>query len=142
MEIQSGAQFARLVLAAFDAMVDKVRAELEAAGHPGLTVASEFAMQAIDHGADSAAALARAVGVSRQAAAKTITSLEALGYIERRSDAEDGRRKRLAVTERGRTAIDVGAAAFDAIYREWRASEGADDAATVVRGLRRLSERG
>ena len=53
------------------------------AGHAGLTVGNEFAMQAIDEGADNAAALARHLGVTRQAAAKTILTLEGLGYVAR-----------------------------------------------------------
>ncbi|WP_129337053.1 MarR family winged helix-turn-helix transcriptional regulator [Cellulomonas endophytica] len=139
MEPLDGAQFARLLLGAFDAMVDEVRTELEAAGHPGLTVANEMAVQAIGDGVDNAAALARAVGVSRQAAAKTITHLEALGYVERRADSADGRRKRLTVTRQGIDATAVGAAAFQTIYRRWQADVGADHAASVVRALHRLA---
>ncbi len=137
MEIASGAQFARLVLSVFDAMVDEVRDALAAQGHPDLTVANELAMQAIDGGADSAASLARATGVSRQAAAKTISSLEALGYVTRGADAADGRRKSLSITPSGRDAVAIGAAAFDAVYERWRAAD-PDAAAVTAAALRRL----
>ncbi|WP_433796653.1 MarR family transcriptional regulator [Actinoplanes sp. CA-252034] len=139
MEDLTGARFARLLLGAFDAMAAEVRAELTRAGHPGLTVANELAMQAIDAGADSASDLGRAIGVSRQAAAKTIASLEALGYVARAADAADGRRKQLAVTDLGREAVAVGAAAFDAIYERWKATQGAERVATVVKALDALA---
>lgn len=124
MGVDSGAQFAQLLVRAFDAMAHEVLGELATAGHPGLTVAAELAMQAIDNGASSAASLARATGVSRQAAAKTIRALEGLGYVMREADPEDARRKHLTVTPRGRSAIDLGAAAFDRIFVGWQQRTG------------------
>ncbi len=137
----NGAQFARLLLRAFDSMVEDVRADLSRAGHPGLTVANEFAIQAIDEGAVSAADLARVLGVSRQAAAKTIHALEGLSYVTRTSDGEDARRKHLVVTDHGHEAIAIGAAAFDDVYRRWCCAVGPDEAATVEEALRTLTDR-
>ena len=78
-----GAELARLLLAAYEGAVDEVVSELSRAGHPGVTATLEFALVAIEAGARDASALGRAVGVSKQAAAKTITTLEQLGYVER-----------------------------------------------------------
>ena len=72
-------------------------------------------MEAIDDGAQSASELARTLGVSRQAAAKTIAALEELHYLERKDDPEDARRKRLTVTARGNEMINIGARTFDAM---------------------------
>ena len=141
MEKITGAQFAMLLYGAFDAMASEVHTELARAGHPHLSVSNEFAMRAIDDGADSAADLARALGVTRQAAAKTIISLENLDYVGRISDDADARRKRLVVTDHGREAVAVGAQAFDAIYTKWRGAAGEDKAALVVDGLRALNPR-
>ncbi|MGG7463283.1 MarR family winged helix-turn-helix transcriptional regulator [Plantibacter sp. YIM 135347] len=141
MENISGAQFARLLLGAFDSLVDEVLAELARAGHPELSVANEFAMQAIDAGAASASSLARALGVTRQAAAKTIHALEKLDYVGRTSDETDARRKALVLTERGREAIAIGAAAFDVAYREWCSVVGEDRASIVAEALRAIGLR-
>ncbi len=122
---------------AFDAMVDEVLVDLEAAGHPGLTVANELAMQAIQSGASSAASLARETGVSRQAAAKTIALLESLGYVTREVDPLDARRKALQVTPRGQDAISIGAAAFDRVFRRWR-DEDEDAAEVAIAALQRI----
>jgi DNA-binding MarR family transcriptional regulator len=134
----TGAQFAMLLYGAFDAMASEVHTELARAGHPHLSVSNEFAMREIDDGADSAADLARALGVTRQAAAKTIISLENLDYVGRISDDADARRKRLVVTDHGREAVAIGAQAFDAIYTRWRETAGENDAALVVNALRTL----
>lgn len=120
MDVNSGAQFAQLLMRAFEVMVVEVRESLVAAGHPGLTVANEMAMQAIDSGASDAASLARETGVSRQAAAKTISALESLGYVTRNADPVDARRKALQVTAEGRGAISVGAAAFENFFQRWQ----------------------
>ena len=81
-------------------------------------------MQAVDAGATNAAALARSLGVTRQAAAKTVGALEDLGYVVRGSDAADGRRKGLHLTDAGRHAISIGSASFDRIRDRWTESVG------------------
>ncbi|WP_460775800.1 MarR family winged helix-turn-helix transcriptional regulator [Microbacterium sp. GXF7504] len=138
----TGARFAQLLYRSFEAMVDGVRQDLAREGHAGLTVANEFAMQAIDAGAANAAELARALGVTRQAAAKTIAALESMGYVTRTADPDDARRKRLVVTDRGHAAIAIGAQGFDAIYREWRDAVGPARADAVIAALETLRERG
>ena len=112
-----GAALAKSLLDAFTAMVDEVVAELERQGHPGVTATHAFALQAIEAGAQSASTLARQLGVSRQAAAKSIAALEELGYLDRHDDAVDARRKMLVVTARGREMIAIGATAFDDLRR-------------------------
>jgi DNA-binding MarR family transcriptional regulator len=114
-----GAELALLLLAGFEAMVDEVVAGLEEHGHPGVTAMHEFALRAIDTGADTASELGRRLSVSKQAAAKTIAVLETLGYVERKPDASDGRQKRLEVTPHGREMVAIGAELFDDVRRRW-----------------------
>jgi DNA-binding MarR family transcriptional regulator len=137
METSSGAQLATQLLRAFEAMSAEVTAELADRGHPGATPALHFAMQAIEAGASDASALGRALGMTRQAAAKAIRTLEQLGYVERGVDEDDARRRPLLVTERGRSWTALGAAAFERIRGRLEASEGPD----AVRDLGRLLER-
>lgn len=130
MDTSPGAQLAKLLLSTFTAMVDGVVAELEREGHPGVTATHAFALEAIDDGAQSASDLARTLGVSRQAAAKTIAALEEFHYLDREDDPEDARRKRLTVTARGNEMIGIGARTFDAMR---------DQAAERV-GVRKLED--
>jgi DNA-binding MarR family transcriptional regulator len=138
MEKSRGAQLALLLLGGFQAMVDEVVAELERRGHPGVTATHEFALRAIDEGAHSAANLGRTLGVSRQAAAKSIIALEDLGYVERRSDPLDARRKRLVVTSRGYEMAEIGGAVFDDLRARWMARLGQHELEALESGLAAL----
>lgn len=139
MHRSPGAELARLLLDGFNAMVDEVVLELERRGHPGVTPTHEFALQAIDAGAQSASALGRSLGVSKQAAAKTIAALEDLGYLERRDDPADARLKTLIVTPRGHEMMRIGATAFDELRQRLAAQVGPDRLQTLENTLRALT---
>ncbi len=139
MERSRGAHLATLLLTGFEAMVADVVADLAARGHPGVTATHEFALRAIGEGAQSASELGRRLGVTKQAAAKTISSLEELGYVERRTDPGDARRKPLTVTDRGREMVTVGARAFDRLRDALEAEVGADRLAVTESVLERLA---
>lgn len=126
-----GAALAQLLLAAFEAMVRSVEHDLARKGHAGFTAANEFALRAIHEGAGNAAELARQLGVSRQAAAKSIVALEQLGYVERRDDPTDARRKLLQVTRRGYEAHKLGAKLFEELRQQWAKTLGADRLAAL-----------
>jgi DNA-binding MarR family transcriptional regulator len=115
-----------LLLAGFHSMVDEVLPGLERRGHAGVRPVHEFALRAIDEGARTASELGRSLGVSKQAAAKTIAALEQLGYVDRERDSADARRKPLRVTPRGREMVRLGAALFDEVRERWAARIGAE----------------
>jgi DNA-binding MarR family transcriptional regulator len=133
-----GALLASELLRAFDAMTTEVLRELAEHGHPGATSTHHYAMEAIDRGATDASALGRELGVSRQAAAKTIRSLEQLGYVNRGADEHDARRRPLEVTARGREMTALGAAAYEQIRLRLEASEGAQRLETLEHVLRSI----
>ena len=126
MASSSGAELALLLLGGFHTMVDDVVAELERRGHAGVRPVHEFALRAIDEGAQTASELGRRLAVSKQAAAKTIAALEALGYVVREADPADARRKPLRVTPRGREMVEIGAALFDDVRARWASQIGAE----------------
>jgi len=139
MDTSPGAALARLLLAGFTTLVDEVIAELEHQGHPGVTATHEFALQAIDGGSQSASELGRNLGVSKQAAAKTIAALEELHYLDREDDPEDARRKRLIVTARGHEMMTIGAHAFDALRTRLADEVGAHELESLERVLGTLT---
>ncbi|SDF38647.1 MarR family winged helix-turn-helix transcriptional regulator [Pseudonocardia oroxyli] len=87
-----------------------------------------FALQAVGTGC-TAADLGRALGVSKQAAAKTIAGLEAAGYVERSADPGDARRVVVRPTAHGRDLLARSAAIFDALRAEWANRLGEDTSA-------------
>ncbi|WP_394686086.1 MarR family winged helix-turn-helix transcriptional regulator [uncultured Microbacterium sp.] len=140
MSSTAGAELAALLLVAYEGAVNEVVAELALAGHPGVTATLEFALVAINAGAQDASALGRALGVTKQAASKTIGALEQLGYVTRVSDTSDARRKHLEVTAHGEAMMTLGAAAFERIRQRWVDRVGIDAVTGAEAALRQLTD--
>ena len=138
MARSQGAELALLLLGGFEAMVDEVVAGLAEHGHPGVRPVHEFALAAIDAGAGTASELGRRLGVSKQAAAKTIAALQQMGYVEREEDPEDGRRQLVQVTDRGHEMVAIGGALFDDVRGRWADQVGVRVLAAVERHLGQL----
>ena len=115
----SGPELARLLLAGFETLVDETQQELSRRGHADHRSVHHFALRAVAAGADTVSDLGEALNVSRQAAAKTAATLEQRGYLERRFDPADGRRRPLAVTERGHDLLVQGGAIMQELRSEW-----------------------
>jgi DNA-binding MarR family transcriptional regulator len=137
----SGADLALLLLGGFHTMVDEVTAELAKRGHEGVRPAHEFALRAVDAGADTASELGRRLSVTKQAAAQTIAALEQFGYVAREPDPGDARRKRVRVTARGRELMTIGEALFDNVRDRWAARIGAEQLEAMETHLAGLTER-
>ena len=138
MTISQGANLALLLLGGFRHLAGAAQAELSRRGYPGITATNEFAMRAIAGGAGSAGELARALGVSKQAAAKMINALEERGYVGRVDDPEDARRKLVTVTARGIASLHEGEAIMDELRAGWRRKVGADNLARLEADLVKL----
>jgi DNA-binding MarR family transcriptional regulator len=76
-------------------------------------------MQAIGARGTSTSEIGRRLGVSKQAAARTVDRLEQLGYIERTADEIDGRRHIVRLTDHGRDALRRSAEVFDQLRAQW-----------------------
>ncbi len=80
----------------------------------------------------------RRLGVSKQAAGKTVDRLLALGYAERADDPTDARRKPVRLTPRGYDALARSAAIFDELRAEWVAALGAERVRDLEGALRNV----
>ena len=141
----AGYELPLLLLAAFRAVIDEAHAELADRGHPDLRPAHGFAMQAVGTFGATAADVGRRLGVSKQAAGKTIDRLAELGYVERAGNAEasggstDRRRKLVRLTPRGTEALTLSAAAFEHARARWAGLLGADRLAALEADLRAVA---
>ena len=135
----AGYELPLLLLAAFRAVIDEAHEELAARGHPELRPAHGFAMQAIGTFGATAADVGRRLGVSKQAAGKTIDRLAELGYAERGGESADRRRKLVRLTPRGTEALMLSAEAFEHVRARWAGLLGADRVAALERDLRAVS---
>ena len=135
----AGYELPLLLLAGFRAVIDEAHEELAARGHPEMRPAHGFAMQAIGTFGATAADVGRRLGVSKQAAGKTIDRLAELGYVERGGESADRRRKLVRLTPRGTEALALSAGAFEHVRARWAGLLGADRVAALERDLRAVS---
>ncbi|MQM27072.1 MarR family winged helix-turn-helix transcriptional regulator [Glycomyces albidus] len=125
--------------AAFRAAVDAVHDDLARAGHPHLRPMHGFVFQAIGTRGTTAVELGARLGVTKQAAGKTIAALERQGYVERAPNPADARRKAVRLTAAGRDVLDRSAAAFDRVRSEWADRLGPDRLAALEADLADLA---
>jgi DNA-binding MarR family transcriptional regulator len=127
-----------LLLAGFQTLVDRLHAALAEQGHPEARPMHGFALQAVGSGS-TATELGRTLGVTKQAAAKTIAGLEAAGYVARSADPADARRVVVRPTAHGHDLLTRSAEIFDVLRAEWAAELGEDTVRTVEDALSQVT---
>jgi len=137
-----GFELPLLLFVGFRGIIDELHAALAAEGHPDVRPAYGFAMQAIGvHGA-TATELARRLGVSKQAAGKTVDRLVGLGYAERADDPADGRRKVVRLTGHGVDSLRRSARIFEDIRARWASVLGEERVRQMEADLRTMMPAG
>lgn len=132
----AGFELPLLLFAGFRALIDDLHAELARRGHPDVRPAYGFAMQAIGVRGATASEIGRRLGVTKQAAGKTVDRLEGLGYVERVDDPADARRKLIRLTPRGIDSLNQAAEIFEELRASWAKKLGAERLALVEASLR------
>ena len=113
---RAGFELPLLLVGAFRSLIDELHRWLTQSGHGEARPLHGFALQAIGPGGSTVSELGRRLAVSKQAAAKTVASLERLGYVSREPDPADGRAVRLLRTARGEEMLALSATFFDAYH--------------------------
>jgi DNA-binding MarR family transcriptional regulator len=134
-----GFELPLLLFAGFRSVIDELHAELAKRGHPDMRPAHGFAMQAIGLGGATATDLGKRLGISKQAAGKTVERLEELGYVQRAGDDKDRRRKMVRLTPRGVSALTLSAMIFGDIRARWEGVLGAARLAEMETDLRAMA---
>ncbi|MDA1360180.1 MarR family winged helix-turn-helix transcriptional regulator [Glycomyces luteolus] len=127
------------LFAAFRAIIDAAHADLARHGHPDVKPMHGFVFQAIGTSGTTAVELGKRLGISKQAAGKTIAGLEQQGYVERAADPGDARRKLVRLTAKGVDMLAVSARSFDAIQARWAQTIGPERLAALQADLRTLA---
>lgn len=131
-----GFELPLLLFAGFRVLIDQLHAELARQGHPDVRPAYGFALQGIGRDGATASELGRRLGVSKQAAGKTVDRLVVLGYAVRADDPADARRKVVRLTPRGLDALARSAAIFEELRTQWAAALGRDRLRALEADLR------
>ncbi|GAA1268560.1 MarR family winged helix-turn-helix transcriptional regulator [Kitasatospora nipponensis] len=134
-----GFELPLLLFAGFRSIIDELHAELARQGHPDLRPAHGFALQAVGPTGTTASEVGRRLGVSKQAAGKTIDRLQAVGYLERADDPADARRKLVRLTPYGVDALARSAAVFETLRARWAAELGAERLRQLEDDLRTMA---
>jgi DNA-binding MarR family transcriptional regulator len=126
------------LFAGFRSIIDELHAELARRGHPDLRPAHGFALQAIGPAGATATETGRRLGISKQAAGKTIERLEELGYVHRAGDDTDRRRKLIRLTPRGIGALAMSSMIFGDIRSRWESTLGTGRLSALESDLRTM----
>jgi DNA-binding MarR family transcriptional regulator len=110
-----------LLNAAGQRLAAELDAALRAAGFDDLRAAHAPLFVAIDAGGSRVTELAERSAMSKQAVGELVRHLAARGYVSVDVDPDDRRAKRVALTERGWRALELGAAVIDE-FDDWLAT--------------------
>lgn len=134
-----GFELPLLLFGGFRSLIDQLHAELAEQGHPEVRPAHGFAMQAVGLQGATASEVGRRLGISKQAAGKTVDRLAALGYVARVDDEADARRKLIRLTPRGIDVLSRSAAIFDRLRAHWVTELGAKRVRDLEDALRAMA---
>lgn len=137
-----GFELPLLLAGAFRGLIDELHRRLAEQGHPDLRPAYGFALQAIGTDGATTSELGRRLGVSKQAATKTVGKLADLGYVDRAPDPDDARAVLVTITERGAESLQAAAGIFEDLRREWVRELGRDRVRALEDDLTTMVSRG
>jgi DNA-binding MarR family transcriptional regulator len=108
------------------ALADEVQRRLAADGFEDSRFADGVVFQHLVGGRLTISALAERLGVTQQAASKSVVDLEKRGYLSRQPDPADARARSVVLTERGQAVIAAARRHRAALESELRQALGAD----------------
>jgi DNA-binding MarR family transcriptional regulator len=126
---RAGFELPFLLIGAFRSLIDELHRTLAESGHDEARPL---------HGS-TASELGRRLGVTKQAAAKTVASLERVGYVRREPDPADARAIRLQRTARAEEMLALSAAFFETYHARLAQTLGRRRLAELEDGLQGMA---
>lgn len=124
-----------LLAASYRVVADRLLAAMRAGGIEGMKPLYGFVIRAVAAEGPSINRLAELLGVTKQAASVLADAMCDEGFLERRTDPQDRRRARLALSARGRAVFARATRTSAAMERELSARVGAADVEALRRAL-------
>jgi DNA-binding MarR family transcriptional regulator len=109
--------------------------------YPHATLATNQLMLMIDVEGTTVSELARRVGVTKQAMADTVDSLESQALVTRQPHEHDRRARLVTLTDEGYAALQAGVEVVTAMHERWSDLIGDRDMSQLFDLLHRLAER-
>ena len=101
------AQLLFLLGMSFQLVLDRFVSKLDAAGYEDLRPIHGLVFQALLRGETTSTEIAATLGVTKQATGQIINDLVELGYVYRTDHPEGGRRRMVALTEKGYAHLET-----------------------------------
>ncbi len=99
-------------------------ASIRKSGHPQLRISHGYVFQLLIGRPMTIGEIAEGLGVTQQAASKSVTELSGLGYVTLTVDSDDKRVKRVALSDLGQDAVAAARAARRKLQRKLAAELG------------------
>lgn len=115
-------------------LLDWLVAELKSEGFEGLTGTILSFLGALDCGENHASALARRLGISRQAVHKQVRELETLGWLDTKPHPDKGNQRVIVFTREGERMMSVARQRF-ALLDEKLSNELVPDPVELTRAM-------
>ena len=136
---RAGFELPFLLIGSLRSLIDELHRSLAESGHDQARPLHGFALQAISPDGSTASELGRRLGVSKQAAAKTVASLERAGYVRREPDPADARAVRLQRTAHGQEMLALSASFFETYHARLAQTLGPGRLAELEDGLQAMA---
>lgn len=133
--------FLRLLIRASRSMTDELTRRLHARGHRELRQSFIGLLGHLDTTGTRLGALARRMGVTRQATSQLLAQIEARGYVTRTDDPDDQRGIVVRHSPRGRKLLADALEVMTEIQREYAKAIGEEEFAELTRLLAHLVEK-
>ena len=112
---------ARLFAVGYRVLVDGLHEELPRRGWSDVRPAFGFVLLALRDSPVALRALPGVLGTSKQAVSKLVDAMVAAGYVERDTDPDDARAKRVRLSDRGRRLLAAVEEVYADLERDWAA---------------------
>jgi DNA-binding MarR family transcriptional regulator len=132
---------ARLFAIGYRLLIDGLHDRLRARGWTDVRPAFGFVLLAARDQPTSVSELAVLMGTTKQAASKLVEAMVAAGYVQRGTDARDGRQRPVHLTSRGQELLRSVERIYAELEQEWADVIGAAHVQRMRRDLVRVLSR-
>jgi DNA-binding MarR family transcriptional regulator len=132
---------ARLFAIGYRLLIDGLHDRLQARGWADVRPAFGFVLLAARDQPTSVSELAEVMGTTKQAASKLVEAMVAAGYVQRGTDARDGRQRPVHLTPRGQELLRSVEQIYTELEQEWADVIGAAPVQRMRRDLVRVLSR-
>ena len=109
----------RLLLSAFELFADEIVSGIRERGFPEFRYSDTQVLRNLDPDGTRITELAERARMTKQAMSELVRRLEKEGLVERRPDPEDGRAKRVQMTEKGRGVTEAAQVTYREVIESW-----------------------